>query len=199
MKKVLVVCLALAGGTFFSGDLHAQKIGFFDEQQVLALMPGVQKVDTLLNQYVNDSLKTEYDIALDDYRRLDSTLKKDSASMNPSKKAYIQGELNRNFVKIQNWQQYQQQMYQAKEQVLLKPFLEKIYNALQELIAAEHYTWVLKADAIHPYSAPPIQDNLTLKVAQRMKLKLPPEAEEALRAAQNGGASKPPVRPAGKN
>ena len=62
MKKYLVGCVVLAMSLFINSKSDAQiKIGTFDEQSVLGLMPGIQKVDTALQDYVNDSLKPEYD------------------------------------------------------------------------------------------------------------------------------------------
>ncbi len=202
MKKGLFVCMIFAISVLSTTNTKAQqiKIGIFDEQTVLSLIPGIQqRVDSALQRYMDDSLRVEYDYTIDDYKRTDSAYKKDSATMSAAKKGYVQKQLATAFQKIQGWQQYQNQKIQGKEQEFLKPYLEKIFNALQEIVTEQKYTHVFKADAFHPYVQTPINDNLSIKVAQKMKLKLPQEVEDALKAAQGGGGSKAPVKTPGKN
>ena len=202
MKKILVVCVALGFSLLYTNSTQAQgKIGVFDEQSVLGLMPGIEKVDTLLNQYVTDSLSVERDYELSELKRKDSTFKKDSATMNPSLRSIMQKEIGQHFYKLQNWQQYQQQMVQQKQDLLLRPYLEKVYNALQEVVAEQKYVYVFKADAFSPYAPPPLSDNLSIKVALKMGLKLPQNVLDALKSqgvntggATGTGAPKPAVK-----
>jgi len=200
MKKILVVCVALGFSLLYTNSTQAQgKIGVFDEQSVLGLMPGIEKVDTLLNQYVTDSLSVERDYELSELKRKDSTFKKDSATINPSLRSIYQKEIAQHFYKLQNWQQYQQQMVQQKQDILLRPYLEKVYNALQEVVAEQKYVYVFKADAFSPYAPPPLSDNLSIKVAVKMGLKLPQNVLDALKSqgvstGNGAGAPKPAVK-----
>ena len=77
MKKILIVCVAFAAGILVSNNTKAQqvKIGSFDEESVLGLFPGIQKVDTLINQYQIDSLGNERDYEISEFKRKDSTFK----------------------------------------------------------------------------------------------------------------------------
>jgi len=184
MKKILVVCVAFAVSLVFSSSTNAQaqpiKIGVFDEESVLGLFPDIQKVQTALDQYAQDSLKTEYDYELSEFKRKDSVYKKDSATMPGGVRAIMQKEIAAHYNKIVNWQQYQQQALQAKQNQLLQPYLEKVYAAFQEIVAEQKYTWVLKKDAcIIPGG---LADNISIKVAQRLKLTLPKEVTDALKA-----------------
>lgn len=204
MKKILVVCVAFATSLVFSNSTKAQqiKIGVFDEESVLGLFPDIQKVQTALDQYAQDSLKGEYDYELSEFKRKDSVYKKDSASMPASVRGIIQKEIAGHYNKIVNWQQYQQQMLQTKQNQLLQPYLEKVYAAFQEIIAEQKYTWVLKKDAL--VVPGPLADNLSIKVAQKLKLTLPKELNDALKAqglstgTNNSGtkpaSAKPPVK-----
>ena len=181
MKKILVVCAALTIGLVFSNNTKAQqlKIGVFDEESVLGLFPDIQKVQTALDQYAQDSLRGEYDYTLSEFKRQDSTFKKDSATMAPSVKALMQKDIATNYSKIVNWQQYQQQMLQTKQSQLLEPYLKKIYTALQEVVAEQKYTWVLKKDAcVIPGG---LGDNISIKVAQKLKLPLPQDLIDELK------------------
>ncbi|MFL9481520.1 OmpH family outer membrane protein [Chitinophagaceae bacterium LWZ2-11] len=192
MKKVLVVCVAFAGSLLFSNNTHAQvKIGVFDEGSVLGLMPGISKIDTLLYQYQVDTLKPDYDYTMSDFMKKDSTFKADSAKQTPSWRTAIQKDMSQLRNKLINWKQYQDEAMQAKQNELLRPYMEKIVTTLQEIVAEQKYTYVLKSDAFSPYAQPPITDNLSIKVAQRLKLPLPKEVEDALKTAQSGGTPRP--------
>jgi len=189
MKKVLVACFILVISTVYSNNTNAQqvKIGYFNEEEVLGLFPGIQKVDTLLQAYVNDSLKPDYDYAYSELLRLDSTYKRDSAKMNPGVRGVMQNDILKYRSKIINWQQYQNQMIQQKQNEYLRPYLEKVYDALKDIIAEQKYTHVFKSDVF--LTAPPT-DNLAYKVAVRLKLPIPRELEEQMKAAaaaQGGG------------
>lgn len=199
MKKVLLV-LAFAFVASFANNLQAQqiKIGVFDEETILQLMPGIQKIDSLLQIYLKDSLGVERDYDLTQYQRKDSAFKKDSATMPAKAREMMKKEINELGYKLVNWNQYQQQMLQNKQAELLAPTMQKVYDALRDIIANEKYTHVFKSDAF--FAPPSLSDNLVIKVAQKLKWALPKEVEDALKAqaAPSQQPAKPAAKPAGK-
>ena len=65
----------------------------------------------------------------------------------------------------------------------------------------QKYVYVFKADAFSPYAPPPLSDNLSIKVALKMGLKLPQNVLDALKSqgvntggATGTGAPKPAVK-----
>ncbi|MBA4260190.1 MAG: hypothetical protein C0446_13580 [Chitinophaga sp.] len=201
MKKFLLVCVAFAAVTLFSNSASAQvKIGYFDEQAALSLFPGIAKIDTLLNSYRLDSLQEEYKYNVADFQRRDSIFKKDSATMPAKARELATRELLQLRYKLVNWQEYSQQMEQAKYEELVGPFRQRLYTAVQEIIAEQKYTIVLKSDVISPYGTPNLLDNITIRAAQKLKLALPKEIEDAWKAASGSGSApaKPAAKPAGK-
>lgn len=197
MKKVLLVCVALAAGFLFTNQAGAQqvKIGYFDEQSVLGLMPGIQKVDTLLRSYGEDSLKQEYDYTYGMYQRQDSIFKKDSATMPARVRTQAINDLNTLKMKLIRWQEYANSLTEQKKEELLAPFLKKIVDALHEVVAEQKYTFVFREDALSPYVQRPLLDNLTVRVAMKLKLQLPKELEDEWKRQTGGGA--PANKPAG--
>ena len=195
MKKLLFVCLALSASVLFSNNTNAQqaplKIGYFDDQFVVALMPGIDKISPLLDSYQKDSLQVEYDYTYKDYQRQDSLFKKDSAGLAPKAREMAISDLNRLKQKLIYWQQYSQQLLDEKQGQLLLPFRSKIVEALNQVVAEQKYTLILKADALSPYQQPPLLDNLSVRVALKLKLTLPKDYEEAWKAANGGGAPAP--------
>lgn len=201
MKKFLLVCVAFAAVTLFSNSASAQvKIGYFDEQAALSLFPGIAKIDTLLNSYRIDSLQEEYKYNVADFQRRDSIFKKDSATMPAKARELATRELLQLRYKLVNWQEYSQQMEQAKYEELVNPYREKLYAAVQEVVSEQKYTLVLKAETISPYARPNLLDNITIRVAQKLKLPLPKDIEDAWKAASGSSSApaKPATKPAGK-
>ena len=192
MKKHLFACVVFALGLSISNKTNAQvKIGVFDEETILSLMPGIQKVDTLLQKYLMDSLKPEYDYEVYQFQTKDSTYKRDSATLNSSVKSIMRKEIGQHLSKIQNWQQYQQQMLQGKQQEFLKPFLEKIYSALQLVLQEQKYTHVFKKD-VFIYADK--SDELMLRVIQKLKIPVPKEVEDQIKALGGGAATPAPQK-----
>ena len=194
MKKVLFAAILLVASAFSNSATAQTKIGYFDDQSVIALFPGIQeKLDTILNSYAKDTLQDEYNYTLKDYQVKDSIYRRDSADLSKRPKALQMAteDLNRLKYKLINWQQYQQQMMEQKQESLLLPYKQKIAQALNEIVAEQKYNLVLKVDALSPYAPPPsIADNLTVRVALRLKLPVPKDIEDAFKAA-TGGAAKP--------
>lgn len=202
MKKGFLFAAILLVAASFSNTASAQvKIGYFDDQSVLALFPGIQeKLDTVLKSYAQDSLQDEYNYTLKTYQTQDSIYRKDSANLSKRPKALqlATDELNKLKYKLINWQQYQQESMQQKQETLLLPYRQKIAAALSEVVAEQKYNFVLKADALSPYAQPSIADNLTIRVAMKLKLPLPKEIEDAFKAATGGAAPAKAAAPAKK-
>ena len=205
MKKLLFVCLAFSLALCFSNNAGAQqKIGYFDDQKVLGLMPGIEKITPLLESFQRDSLQVEYEYTLKDYQRQDSLWKKDSAGLAPKARELALADLRKLREKIIYWQQYSQQLLEQKQESLLNPFRNKIFEAFNQVLAEQKYTLVLKQEVLSPYLVnPPLLDDIALRVIIKMKLPLPKEVEDAWRAAGGTGlgaatsapaATKPPVK-----
>ncbi|MCX6331960.1 MAG: OmpH family outer membrane protein [Bacteroidetes bacterium] len=197
MKKGFLFAAILFVAASFNNTISAQsKIGYFEDQSVIALFPGIQKIDTVLRSYQQDSLQDEYNYTLKDYQVKDSIYRKDSVDLSKRPKALQMAtdDLNRLKYKLINWQQYSQQAMEQKQEALLLPYRQKIAAALAEVIREQKYDFVLKQESLSPYTNPSIADNLTIRVAMKLKLALPKEVEEAFRVATGGApASKAPA------
>ena len=195
MKKLLFVCVVLAASLLFSNSTNAQvKIGYFDEQSLLSLFPDIQKMDTIINNFVKDSLNPEYAYTVQDYQRRDSLFKKDSATMPAKARELALSDLNRLGYKLANWQQYAQEMQNGKMEQSLLPYRQKMLAALQQIIAEQKYTMVLKSETLSPYMEHNILDNLTIRVAMKLNLPLPQQIMDAWKQA--GGTLPAPAKTA---
>ena len=197
MKKVLFVCVAVVASLLFTNHTNAQtKIGTFDEESVLGLMPDIDKVSAALQSYAKDSLQVDYEYSVNEFNRRDSLYKKDSATMPARAREQANKELNQLKYKLVNWQQFQQESVRTKQEELLVPYKQKIYASLEKIIREQKYTHVFRNDAL---LKSPIGDNLSIKVAQDLKLNLPKEVIDELK---NQGVPVPaaaaPTKPAAK-
>lgn len=177
MKKIFLACAAIVLSLAATTKVNAQqiKIGMFDEESILQFMPGVEKIDSMLQHYMQDSLQHEYDDEMYLLQTKDSTLRADSAKMSNALRQTMKKEISQHLYKIQNWQQYQQQKLQMKQQELLRPFLEKIYGALQVVITEQKYTHVLKKDVfLHIEKG----EELMLRVLHKLNVPVPKEIED---------------------
>ncbi|MEI8097611.1 MAG: OmpH family outer membrane protein [Sediminibacterium sp.] len=197
MKKVLFVCVAVVASLLFTNHTNAQtKIGTFDEESVLGLMPDIDKVSAALQSYAKDSLQVDYEYSVLEFNRRDSIYRKDSATMPARAREQATKELNQLKYKLVNWQQFQQESVRNKQEELLVPYKQKIYASLEKIIREQKYTHVFRNDAL---LKSPIGDNLSIKVAQDLKLNLPKEVIDELK---NQGVPVPaaaaPTKPAAK-
>lgn len=197
MKKLLFVCVAFAASLLFTNTASAQavKIGYFDEETILYALPEYGKVDTLLNIYRTDSIGADYQFRYAEYQRADSAYRKDSATMPASLRGVREKELLEKRYYLVNWQQISQEMMQNKMNQLLAPLRQKIAVALKAIVAENKYTLVMNESALIPdfYVQKPLADNLTLRVALRLKIPVPKELEDAFKAATGGGGAAKPA------
>ena len=198
MKKVLFVCVAVVASLLFTNHTNAQtKIGTFDEESVLGLMPDIDKVSAALQSYAKDSLQVDYEYSVLEFNRRDSIYRKDSATMPARAREQATKELNQLKYKLVNWQQFQQESVRTKQEELLVPYKQKIYASLEKIIREQKYTHVFRNDAL---LKSPIGDNLSIKVAQDLKLNLPKEVIDELKnqGVPVPAAAAPATKPAVK-
>jgi outer membrane protein len=168
--KVLVVAVSL----LVTGSAMAQsKLGYINLDNIVALMPGTTKIDSLLELYQRDSIQPEYNRLLIDYQWNDS-LYRDSLKTPPSVRSEIAKKLPGYIYQIQNWQQISQQALEAKQNQLLAPIYKEVYDAIKVVAKEKGYTHVLNRDA---FIVVPDGDDLLVAVATKLKLKVPPQLQ----------------------
>lgn len=182
MKKFLLG-VALIAGFAMAGNAQgtaapAIKIGYFDLEAMISLMPGADKIDSLMQVFARDSINTEYEFRVSEFNRNDSILRADSAKTPAKVYQERKAKLFQEFYLLQNWQEYSQQMYQQKQQELVGPYAQKAIAAFRQVVAEGKYTHVFKADSV--YEAPQ-SDNLIPLVAKKLGINLPKEAQQPQR------------------
>src|SRR6476659_10475562 len=180
MKKVFFSLLVLAAVLFGDEKVQAQqlKIGVFDIDVMVQVLPGYRAVDSLVQLYDRDSLSAEYDVYMSEYQRLDSTYKTDSALVAQGKKSkalldYTTNERQKMAMNIGYWQQIAQNKYESKRGQLAQPLYEQVYNAYKKVLSQKKYALVLKPGAYEPGKPRDNLfqvDNLFISIAKELKL-----------------------------
>ncbi|MDB5247064.1 MAG: OmpH family outer membrane protein [Segetibacter sp.] len=198
--------LAFAGMFFAANDTNAQgtaKIGVFDIDIMARAMPGYRSVDSLVAMYEQDSLRGEYEFAVKEYNRLDSTYKSDSAlKKSPTVLNYQKDQRSQIATTIIYWQQISQQKSEQRRQELAGPLFERVLGAYQKVLTTNNYLVVLKPGA---YELGSKVENVFEKVAKELKVTLPnelrsqgpgPEEQQGAPAPANrpAGTTRPPVK-----
>ncbi len=196
MKKVLFVALVFAGSFITANNANAQagaKIGVFDIDAMVNNMPGYRRVDSLLAQYQQDSLRSEYDFAVKEYNRLDSNYKADSAAKKSATVLnYQKDQRSQVATTIVYWQQIAQQKTEQKRQELAGPLFEKVLGAYQKVLQANNYLVVLKPGA---YEMGSKVDNVFEKVSKELKIPTPEGLRSQGPAQEQQPAAQQPATP----
>lgn len=170
MKKLKVLIVAacfLAAGNVATAQT---KIAYINVDQVLSLMPGTAKIDSLLMQYRQDTIQPEYNSLLTNYQFKDS-LYRDSLHTPKAVRDQVAKELPAFIYQLQNWNQIEQQALEARQSQLLAPIYKEISDAIKAIAKEKGYTHVMTREV---FIVAPDADDLFTAVTQRLKLKVPP-------------------------
>jgi outer membrane protein len=176
MNKFKLVLLAAF--ISISSVALAQKTGYISVDQMISIMPEVAKIDTQLQKYQADSIASEYEIILKDYKYRDSILgSKDTLTMPKSVRQQHEQALQQDAYQLQNWQQISQNVIQAKQNQLLAPVYKKVMGAIHAVAKEKGYTHVYDKSV---FILAPNADDLLPAVAAKLKVTVPKELQIGL-------------------
>lgn len=169
MKKILTAVVVIMGLIMTGNSVKAQaKIGYISLQELIPAMPEYKKADTALNDY-QAALGQNFDDLRKEYYEQDSILSsKDTAKYTKAQLELKRKNMGEILIKLQNWQQQAQQLYQQKQQELIAPIQKKAVETVQTVAKENGYAYVLNKEAL--LSSPPADDLLPL-VKKKLGLK----------------------------
>ena len=191
---ITALCFGLNKVNAQTGAASASKVGVFDLDIMVQVLPEYRVADSLTQIYQRDSLAEEYQVYQNEYGRLDSTLKADSAKGNVPKTVmdYNNQQKQQMMMQLVYWQQIAQNKSQAYQQKLLAPSYQKVLAAYRKVLATKKYDLILKPDA---YELGSKVENMFPFVAKEMNVTLPPgltmDPNQALNDPALGGAAVP--------
>jgi Skp family chaperone for outer membrane proteins len=178
MKKVFLVSLALCVLLIASHNLYAQapalKIGVFDIDMMVKALPEYRNVDSLTNNYEQDSLGAQYQEYQSEYQRLDSTYKADSAAKRPQSVLDYSKNLRQQMAfNLYYWQQIAQQKSDQFRGGLSQPLYAKVLSAYKKVVTANKYSLILKPNTYEVGGTTRLE-NLFPLVAKEMGVTIDP-------------------------
>jgi len=166
MKKMFLVASLLFVLLGASASAQQVKFGHINTNELLRVMPGRDSAQVVLERYAREletkftEMQTELQTKLQDYVANQATL---SELIRQSR----QRELNSLQERIREFQELAQQDLVDRESALLTPILEAARKAIEEVAAANGYTYVFDTAAGALLVFPP-GDNLLEKVKARV-------------------------------
>jgi len=170
--------LLLAAFISISSVALAQKIGYISVDQVIAIMPEVNDIQSKLEKYRKDTINTEFASLIEQYQYKDSMLTKtDTTKMPAALRKQYRNDLEEIAYQVQNWQALAEQAIQQKQNQLLIPLYRKVMEAVQAVAKEKGYTYVYDKSVL---LIGPNGDDLLPAVAQRLKLTVPKDMQIGL-------------------
>ncbi|MBF1387233.1 OmpH family outer membrane protein [Prevotella denticola] len=167
MKKLFLMLMLCAPMTLF-----AQKFGHLDSQALLQSLPEATAVQNKL-----EAKGKEYQKQLEDMQaelqRQAQAYDKTKSTMNATKQAETEKNLQDMYNKIQQTAQDNQKAFNEEQQKQLGPVLEKVRNAIAAVAKAGNYVYIMEKAAGQPlYINEALSKDVTAEVkAQLAKMK----------------------------
>ena len=134
-KTLLIICLGIA--TLFAAEAQ-NKLGYINSNELLSIMPESIEMQTELQSYAKGlesslaAMQAEGEKKLADYQQNEATM---SELVKQDKIRELESIQQR----ILEFQQNAQESLAAKEQELITPIQDKIYDAIQQLASKSKY------------------------------------------------------------
>ncbi len=161
-KQFLMLLLALPIA------LSAQKLGYINSQELFTQMPEINQVKLRM-----DTLQGQYETSLanmqEEFNKKVSAFQAEQTTLTDGVKEFRQQELAEMEQRIQLFYQTAQQDIQKKQQEYLTPIHEKMTKAIQEVGAAEGFTYIFDSAAMVYIS--PDATNVMPQVKNRLGIK----------------------------
>ena len=167
MKKLFLMLMLCAPMTLF-----AQKFGHLDSQALLQSLPEATAVQSKLEAKGKEYKKQLEDMQAELQRQAEA-YDKAKSTMNATKQAETEKNLQDMYTKIQQTAQDNQKAFNEEQQKQLGPVLEKVRNAIAAVAKTGNYVYIMeKANGQPLYINEALSKDVTAEVkAQLAKMK----------------------------
>ena len=170
--------LLMAAFITVSSTALAQKTGYISIDQMISIMPEVNRIDSQLQKFQADTVNAEFQSLIEQYGYKDSILNKtDTTKMPASLRKQYRSDLEGIAYQVQNWQAISQQAVQNKQNQLLAPVYRKVMSAIQTVAKEKGYTYVYDKSVM---VLGPNADDLLPAVAAKLKVTVPKDMQIGL-------------------
>ena len=167
MKKLFLMLMLYAPMTLF-----AQKFGHLDSQALLQSLPEAIAIQSKLEAKGKEYQKQIEDMQAELQRQAEA-YDKSKSTMNATKQAETEKNLQDMYTKIQQTAQDNQKAFNEAQQKQLGPVLEKVRNAIAAVAKTGNYVYIMEKAAGQPlYINEALSKDVTAEVkAQLAKMK----------------------------
>ncbi len=169
MKRLfIIIALAALLCPLTAEAQQKVKFGHVDYGEIIKIMPGIDTVQKVIAdmqaelQATGEEMAKEFQKKQEEYQQLGS--KGASAAVIKIK----EDELTNMYQRIQEFSQSAEQNLQAKQLELLKPFQEKILNAIKEVGKEHSFTYIFDTSTLTYYEQ---GEDVSAKVKQKLGIK----------------------------
>ena len=150
MKKFSYpILLFLAFSLMIAPTITAQKIGYISSQAILAEMPEVQQMNSILKTF-QSQLQKQGQGMVERYKQKEENAikKKERGELSPIEEQTVLEELQKEQEDILSFEKEMQQKLADKEQELLKPIYDKVNNAIAAVAKENGFKMILEAGVL---------------------------------------------------
>jgi len=180
--------LVLLAGLLVGPAAHGQKIGYANQEAILANMPEMSEVQQKLRQEARQQ-QQELQKERKELQRKMQQYQQQQSLLSDSAKAQRQRALRQQQQQLQKSSQQRQQQLRKRERELMQPLLEDLQNAIETVSAREDLDMVLRSQAlldVDENSSSVV--NISPAVAQELGIQLPQTPGEPTPSVEPGGA-----------
>jgi outer membrane protein len=195
LNRITTVSVAVFLAVFLTASVsHAQKIGYANQEAILANMPEMSEVQQKLRQEARQQ-QQELQKERKELQRKIQQYQQQQSLLSDSAKAQRERQLRRQQQQLQQTSQKRQQQLRQRERELMQPLLEDLQSAIETVAARRDLDLVLRSQAlldVDENSESVV--NISPEVAQQLGIELPqtpseptPTVDPGSPATQGGG------------
>ena len=172
MKRNYLLFLLIGLSTHSFCQDQSFKVGVFDIDIMVQTMPSYHSsVDSVLQVYAQDSLSQEYGYYQQEYARVDSSYRIDSALKKSQAILDIKDRQRQELAfTLINFQRIAESKMERKRVVLSQPLYDKVMTAYRKVMAEKKYMLIVKPNTYEVLSH---VENVFIPVAAELKVNLP--------------------------
>jgi len=147
MKKKLFLLTLVCGFGMFSLQAQSQKYGHVNSAEILQTMPGVDSVSIKLQNFQNE-LQAMYNEFVEEFKKKEKELDEKGGFWSASVRQIKEKELADLQNRIQEFQYNVQDDLEQKQFELIKPFQDKIQQAINDVAKENGYVYIFDTQVL---------------------------------------------------
>lgn len=169
MKRIfIIIILAAFLCPFATFAQQKVKFGHLDYGEIIKVMPGIDSLQKVVADMQAELQATGEEMAKEFQKKQEEYQQLVNKGTSPAILKIKEDELTNMYERIQTFSQTAEQDLQAKQMELLKPFQEKILEAIKEVGREHNFTYIFDTSLLTYYEQ---GEDISAKVKQKLGIK----------------------------